>query len=163
VRPATKGLAGSLRQVRPFLQTTRPVLEKQLRPFARDAQPVARQLRPGLKLTADAAPGLNRLTGTLNHLFDAMAYDPPGDGKGQQSYLFSLPWAAHNTNSALSTQDAVGPMRRSIVQYSCGAQALLDNYTDPMGVADSPYIRTLIDLANPPRTAQTCPQKDQTK
>lgn len=163
VRPATKGLAGTLEQVRPFLQTTKPVLEKQLRPFARDAQPVARRLRPGLKLTADAAPQLNRFTQVLNHLFDAAAYDPPGDGKGQQSYLFYLPWAAHNTNSALSTQDAVGPMRRSIVQYSCGAQALLDNYTDPLGVADSPYIRSLIDLANPPRTATTCPQKDQTK
>lgn len=163
VRPATRGLAPALRQVRPFLQRTKPALEKQLRPFARDAQPVARRLTPGVALTARAAPGLRRLTTTLNHLFDALAYDPPGDGVGQQSYLFYLPWAGHNTNSALSTQDAAGPMRRSSVQFSCGAQALLDNYTNPEGVSDSPYIRTLIDLLNPPRTPENCPQGINTK
>jgi phospholipid/cholesterol/gamma-HCH transport system substrate-binding protein len=163
VRPATKGLAPALRQVRPFLQTTRPVLEKQLRPFAREARPVARRLKPAVKVTADAAPGLTRTFGVLNDLFDAMAYDPPGDGVGQQSYLFYLPWAAHNTNSALSTQDALGPMRRSTVQISCGGQLLLDNYTRPDGVSDSPYLKTLIDLLNPPKSADNCPQGDKTK
>ena len=163
VRPATKGLAPALRQVRPFLQTTKPTLEKQLRPFARDAQPVARRLAPGIRLTADASRGLDGFTGVLNRLFDAMAYDPPGDGVGRQSYLFYLPWAGHNTNSALSTQDALGPMRRSSVQFSCGGQALLDNYTNPAGVSDSPYIKTLIDLLNPPRTPQNCPQGIGTK
>jgi phospholipid/cholesterol/gamma-HCH transport system substrate-binding protein len=164
VRPATRGLAGSLREVRPFLEKTRPVLEKQLRPFARDAQPVARRLAPGVKLTADATPGLGRFTTVLNHLFDAMAYDPPGDGVGKQSYLFYLPWAGHNTNSALSTQDAVGPMRRSVVLLTCGGQALLDNYTRPDGRADSPFLKTLIDLLNPPQLADnTCPKGDQTK
>lgn len=163
VRPATRGLAPSLRQVRPFLETTKPALEKQLRPFARDAQPVARRLAPGVRLTAELAPDLSRFTTVLNHLFDAMAYDPPGDGVDDQSYLFYLPWAGHNTNSALSTQDALGPMRRSSVQFSCGAQALLDNYTNPAGVSDSPYIRTLIDQLNPPRTPQNCPQGIGTK
>lgn len=163
VRPATRELAGALREVRPFLDETRPVLEKQLRPFARDAQPVARQLRPAVRRTADALPGLSRTTTVLNRLFDSLAYDPPGDGVGRQSYLFYLPWAAHNTNSALSTQDAAGPMRRSIVQFSCGGQALLDNYTDPKGVSDSPYIKTLIDLLNPPRTPDNCPKGIATK
>lgn len=163
VRPATKGLAGSLREVRPFLRTTRPVLEKQLRPFARDAQPVARRLAPGVKLTADATPGLGRFTTVLNHLFDAMAYDPPGDGVGKQSYLFSLPWAGHNTNSALSTQDALGPMRRSLVQLTCGGQLLLDNYVRPDGRADSPFLKTLIDVLNLPRTEDNCPKGAQTK
>ncbi|MEV4422818.1 MlaD family protein [Patulibacter sp. NPDC049589] len=163
VRPATKGLAGSLREVRPFLQATKPVLEKQLRPFARDAQPIARRLQPGVRLTAQSASGLDDFTGVLNRLFDAMAYDPPGDGVGQQSYLFQLPWAGHNTNSALSTQDAAGPMRRSIVQITCGGQALLNNYTRPGAVALSPYLQTLIDLLNPPLLADNCPKGDQTK
>jgi phospholipid/cholesterol/gamma-HCH transport system substrate-binding protein len=158
VRPATSGLAPALRQVRPFLKTTKPVLEHQLRPFARRAQPVAARLRPGVAQAATASSSLQRVTGTLNHLTDALAYDPPGDGVGQQSSLFSLPWAGHNTNSVVSTQDALGPLPRSITLFSCGAQVLLDNYTNPKGVSDSPYIKTLIDLLNPPRTADNCPK-----
>ncbi|WP_026910508.1 MlaD family protein [Patulibacter minatonensis] len=163
VRPATSGLAPALRQVRPFLAKTRPALEHQLRPFARKAQPVAARLRPGVAQAASGASSLERLTTTLNHLTDALAYDPPGDGVGKQSYLFSLPWAGHNTNSVVSTQDALGPLPRSITLFSCGAQVLLDNYTNPKGVSDSPYIKTLIDLLNPPRTADNCPKGISTK
>lgn len=156
VRPATKGLANALKHLQPFLAQTTPVLEKQLRPFARDAQPVAKELAPAVKLVANAAPDLQRFTDVLNHLFDAMAYDPPGDGVGKQSYLFYLPWAGHNTNSALSAQDAVGPLRRTVLQLNCGVQQLLNNYILPDSQSRSPYIQTLLDLLNAPAFADNC-------
>jgi phospholipid/cholesterol/gamma-HCH transport system substrate-binding protein len=163
VRPATRGLAPALRELQPLFAETRPVLEKQLRPFARDAQPVARRLAPGARLAAAAAPDLRTTTSVLNELFDAAAYDPPGTGVGQQSYLFYLPWAGHNTNSALSTQDAVGPIRRTILLFNCGTQQLLDNYTNPAARSDSPYLKTVIDLLNPPLKADNCPKGTGTK
>jgi len=163
LRPATKALAPSLRELQPLFAQTRPVLEKQLRPFARDAQPVARRLAPGIRLTAQAAPDLRTTTSVLNELFDAAAYDPPGTGVGQQSFLFYLPWAAHNTNSVMSTQDAVGPIRRTSLLFNCGSQLLLDNYTNPAARSDSPYLKTVIDLLNPPLKADNCPQGTETK
>ncbi|CAB4931980.1 unannotated protein [freshwater metagenome] len=163
LRPATRSLAPSLRQVGPLFAETRPVLEKQLRPFARDAQPVARRLAPGVRDLRTAVPPLRTTTKVLNNVVDAAAYDPAGTGVGQQSYLFYLPWAAHNTNSALSTQDAVGPIRRTILLFNCGTQQLLDNYTNPAARSDSPYLKTIIDLLNPPLKADNCPQGTETK
>lgn len=163
LRPATRALAPSLRQLRPLFAETRPVLEKQLRPFARDAQPVARKLAPGVRDLVAAVPPLRTTTSVLNELFDAAAYDPPGTGVGQQSYLFYLPWAAHNTNSSLSTQDAVGPVRRTALLFNCGTQQLLDNYTNPLARSDSPYLKTVIDLLNPPLFADNCPNGTDTK
>lgn len=159
IRPATKALAGSLRDTRPLLEKTRPVLQNQIRPFAREAQPTVRDLSPAVANVAQAAPQLERFTDVLNHLFDAMAYDPPGKGRGTESFLFYLPWAGHNTNSALSTQDALGPLRRGLVLVDCGTQSLLNNYKNPAGSSYFPYMVTLISLLNPPEFANNCLQK----
>jgi phospholipid/cholesterol/gamma-HCH transport system substrate-binding protein len=156
IRPATRALAGALRDTQPLLEKTRPVLQNQLRPFAREAQPTVRDLSPAVANVAKAAPQLERFTDVLNHLFDAMAYDPPGKGRGKESYLFYLPWAGHNTNSALSTQDALGPLRRGMVLVTCGTQELLENYRNPTGSSYNPYMATLISLLNPPQLAENC-------
>jgi phospholipid/cholesterol/gamma-HCH transport system substrate-binding protein len=156
IRPATKALAGSLKATQPLFEKTTPVLQKQLRPFAREAQPTVRALAPAIKTHAEAAPDLERFTDVLNHLFDAMAYDPPGKGRGKESYLFYLPWAGHNTNSSLSTQDALGPLRRGLVLVNCGAQSLLENYGNPDGATQQPYMQTLLPLLNLPRLADNC-------
>ncbi|MDQ2623149.1 MAG: MlaD family protein, partial [Actinomycetota bacterium] len=160
VRPATKGLAPSLRQVRPFLEKTEPVLEKQLRPFGRAAQPTAKQLRPAARQFAQAVPDLNTFTGVLKNFFDALTYDPPGNDANSQSYLFYMAWAGHNTNSAISTQDGVGPLRRGMVLMSCGAQSLLESYAKP---GFNPTMTTLLQLLNPPKAAERCPQGKDTK
>jgi phospholipid/cholesterol/gamma-HCH transport system substrate-binding protein len=156
IRPATKALAGSLRDTRPLLEKTRPVLQEKIRPFAREAQPTVRALSPAVANIAKAAPQLERFTDVLNHLFDAMAYDPPGKGRGKESYLFYLPWAGHNTNSALSTQDALGPLRRTQLQFPCGSLSLLENYRSPTGKSYNPYMGTLLSLLNSPSFQLNC-------
>lgn len=147
LEPATSSLASSLEEIEPFSKLTTPVLENQLRPFARDAQPTVRKLVPVSKQVADATPNLRRITDVLNSFFNTMAYDPPGDGPNGQSYLFYLPWAGHNTNSAFGSQDGVSPLPRSVVVFDCGALELLE-VTIPKR---NPFIRTLLDLLNQPK------------
>ncbi len=144
LKPATSNLASSLAEVEPFSELTTPVLEDQIRPFARDAQPTVRKLVPVSKQVAEATPDLRRITEVLNSFFNTMAYDPPGDGPEGQSYLFYLPWAGHNTNSILSTQDSVGPLPRSIVNLDCGAMELLQ-VSLPLR---NPFVNTINQLLN---------------
>ncbi len=151
--PGAKALGPALRQVRPFLTTTTPVLRDQLRPFAREAQPTARKLVPVTRDLAQATPELAELTHVLNAIVDELAYDPPGhDAKGQ-SYLFYVPWAGHNTNSVLSTQDGVGPTRRSLVLFSCGSLQLFKIFASPRR---NPTLSTLMQLLNAPLHEEVC-------
>ncbi len=147
LKPATKNLASSLEEIEPFSELTTPVLKDKLRPFARDAQPTVRKLVPVSAKTADAMPDLRRFTEVLNSFFNLMAYDPPGDGPNGQSYLFYLPWAGHNTNSAYSTQDATGPLPRSIITVDCGALELLEE-TIPK---NNPFMASFLQLLNLPK------------
>ena len=60
----------------------------------------------------------------LNQLVNALAYNPSGSGEG---YLFYLSWLNHNTNTEFLTQDGLGPIRRSVLTYTCFASQLADN------------------------------------
>ncbi len=146
LKPATSNLASSLQEIPPFSRLTTPVLENQIRPFARDAQPTVRKLVPVSRQLADAAPDLRRITDVLNAFFNTMAYDPPGDGPDGQSYLFYLPWAGHNTVSAYSTQDAAGPLPRSILTADCGGLELLEKVIP----SNNPYINSILQMLNQP-------------
>ncbi|MBF6620514.1 MAG: MCE family protein [Patulibacter sp.] len=146
LEPATSNLASSLEAVEPFSKKTTPVLRDQIRPFARDAQPTVRKLVPVSQKTAEAIPDLRRFTDVLNSFFNLMAYDPPGDGPNGQSYLFYLPWAGHNTNSAFSSQDGVSPLPRSMVSLECGALELLQDVLPRR----NPYVDTISQLLNLP-------------
>ncbi|MFA4929376.1 MAG: MlaD family protein [Patulibacter sp.] len=147
LKPATSNLASSLEEIEPFSKKTTPVLKDQVRPFARDAQPTVRKLVPVSQKTAEALPDLRRITDVLNSFFNTMAYDPPGDGPNGQSYLFYLPWAGHNTNSAVSSQDGVGPLPRSTIVFDCGALNLLEVVIPQ----NNPFIGNILDLLNQPK------------
>lgn len=151
LEPSSRALAPTLRKLRPFLRDTAPVLRDELRPFAREAQPTARLLRPAAADLAAATPGLSELTRVLNALLDTLAYDPPGDGKDGQGFLFYVPWANHNTNSVLSTQDGLGATRRGLVMLSCGSLELLESLAAPRR---NPTLSTLIQLLGAPDRQQ---------
>lgn len=146
LKPATKNLASSLEEIEPFSKLTTPVLKDKLRPFARDAQPTVRKLVPVSAKVTESVPDLRRFTEVLNSFFNTMAYDPPGDGPNGQSYLFYLPWAGHNTNSAYSTQDAAGPLPRSIITVDCGALDVLQNAIPN----NNPFMNSILQLLNLP-------------
>lgn len=146
LKPATKNLASSLKEIEPFSKLTTPALRDQIRPFARDAQPTVRKLVPVSAKVTQVTPDLRRFTEVLNSFFNTMAYDPPGDGPNGQSYLFYLPWAGHNTNSAFSSQDGVSPLPRSMVSIQCGPLELLQVVLPKT----NPYVHTLSQLLNLP-------------
>jgi phospholipid/cholesterol/gamma-HCH transport system substrate-binding protein len=155
--PGAEALGPTLRQVRPFLTETTPVLRDQLRPFARAAQPTARKLAPATRDLAQATPELAEFTDVLNAIFDEMAYDPPGNDAKGQSFLFYVPWAAHNTNSTLASQDGVGPTRRSLMLLECGALELLDVIAKPRF---NPTLATLTQLLNAPQFSEVCTPRE---
>jgi phospholipid/cholesterol/gamma-HCH transport system substrate-binding protein len=176
LRPTARALGPSLRQFRPFLSKTTPVLRDQLRPFAREVQPIVSELRPAARDLAKVTPDLVDFTDVFNALFNELAYDPPGKGKGKEGYLFYLPWANHNTNSIIANQDGISPLRRSLVLLSCADNGYLrqlftlrvDDSNDVPGnpatlppqdpvEVNNPFILTLFELLQLPDLDPNCP------
>jgi phospholipid/cholesterol/gamma-HCH transport system substrate-binding protein len=151
--PGLKDLGPTLKDMRPFLADTTPVFQNQLRPFAREAQPTAKKLVPAAHKLAVATPDLAKLTDELNVLVNELAFKPKGTGIKNQSYLFQVPWASHNTNSVLANSDGVGPLRRSLVYLGCGPLQLLKSLAAPpprKTEPRNPTLSTLIKLLNAP-------------
>jgi phospholipid/cholesterol/gamma-HCH transport system substrate-binding protein len=157
LRPTARALAPTLRQLRPLFRETRAPIRDQLRPFTREARPIAHELVAPARDLSDATPSLTRFWKLLNAVFDEMAYDPPGKGIGKEGYLFYVPWAGHNTNSTLSTQDGIGPMRRGIVLTSCGSLQLLDLFERNGRL--NPTLSTVVRLFNAPRLSEVCSKR----
>jgi phospholipid/cholesterol/gamma-HCH transport system substrate-binding protein len=146
IRPGARALGPSLVALRPFLRGTTPIIRDQLRPFTRVATPVVKEIRPAASAFADATPGLERSFEVLNEFLNGLAYNPPGSREG---YLFYLAWLNHITNSALSAQDAEGPIRRGLVVVPCGSLSgtnPIKQYADPKFIT----VRLLAQLTNIP-------------
>jgi phospholipid/cholesterol/gamma-HCH transport system substrate-binding protein len=161
LRPTARALGPTLRKLRPFSTRTTPVLRDQLRPFTREVQPIAAELRPAARDLAKSTPNLMKFTEVFNALFNELAYDPPGTGKGKNGYLFYLPWANHNTNSSIGSQDGITPLRRSLILFSCSQLQLLEGLSSqPPNVENAPYrnpyLATLIQLLNAPSSETSC-------
>ena len=125
------------------------MIKDQLRPFSVKAQPTAKVLVPAAHQLAQATPHLGTLASELNNIVNELAYKP----KNGQSYLFYLPWANHDTNSVLSTQDGIGPVRRSLILFSCGSLQLLQDLANPQ---HNPTLATVIQLLTTPNFNAVC-------
>ena len=157
--PTARNLGPALKQMQPFFRETTVPIRDQLRPFAEEVQPIARELRRPARDLAKATPNLTKFTEVFNALFNELAYDPPGSGKGKESFLFYVPWANHNTNSLLSSQDGISPLRRNLLMISCDQLNTLESFSQPnptTGVIRNEYLATLIKLLNAPRKAERC-------
>jgi phospholipid/cholesterol/gamma-HCH transport system substrate-binding protein len=155
--PTARNLGPALKQMQPFFSRTTPVIRNQLRPFTTEVQPIARELRRPARDLAKATPNLTKFTEVFNALFNELAYDPPGDDK--QSYLFYVPWANHNTNSTLSSQDGISALRRNLLMISCSQLRSLEVFSAPSeitGAIINPYLATLIKLLNAPSFDERC-------
>ena len=129
------------------------MIKNQIRPFAVDAQPTVKLLRPAANDLAKATPKLTTSLGVLNELFNELAYNPPGS---QEGYLFWTAWTNHNGATLFATQDAHGPIRHGIVQISCTSLAALQR----LGQVNQ-QLGTLVELLNTPPVDQVCPQSVQ--
>jgi phospholipid/cholesterol/gamma-HCH transport system substrate-binding protein len=151
--PAAKALGPALRELKPFFRDTTPAFRDQVRPFAVAAQPETKLLREPTTKLAAATPGLKDLSDLLNALVNEVAYKAPGKGADSNSFLFYIPWASHNTNSVLSTQDGIGPLRRGMVLVSCQSVQVLDTLASP---ARNPTLATLVQLLGVPKRSEIC-------
>ena len=91
-------------------------------PFARDALPVVKVLRPAARDLARRHAQADHLGQVLNYLLNELAYNPPGKEEG---YLFWAAWANHAGATVFSTQDAHGPIRHGLVLASCSTLQVL--------------------------------------
>lgn len=149
--PAARGLGPTLSDLRPFFDQTTPVLGTQLRPFSVKAQPTAKVLAPATEDLAKATPGLATLSQELNNIVNELAYK----SKDAQSYLFYLPWASHDTNSALSSQDGIGPLRQGMLLFTCGTLSLVHG-TYAQNPNQNPTLLTLLELLDLPNFQNAC-------
>lgn len=150
--PSAKALGPTLGDLRTFFNQTTPVFRNQLRPFSVKAQPTAKLLAPATARLAKSTPGLTTLAQVLNSIVNELAYKPKN---GQQPYLFYVPWDNHNTNSALSAQDGVGPLRQGMLLFNCGTLNLINN-TYVKNPTQNPTLLTLIELLNIPNFNSVC-------
>ena len=123
--------------VRPFVEEAAPILQKQVRPFARAAQPFQRDFGAAAENLAAANPDMTTAFRGLNRLFDIGAYNPGGsegisegcekagactreERARNEGGLYWLAWLGQNTNSLFSTADALGPIRRAyLMNLNC--------------------------------------------
>jgi phospholipid/cholesterol/gamma-HCH transport system substrate-binding protein len=150
--PAAQELGPALRDSRPFFEDTLGPIEDQIRPFSRAAQTPVRHLRQAAEPLAETTTGLSGAFGELNQLTNALAYNPPG--AAEEGYAFWLSWLNHNTNALFFSQDALGPMIRSMVMFGCGTAGLAEGVATPR-----PFLRTLQQMTNVPRSddPRVCP------
>lgn len=147
--PGVKALGPTLRDTRPFFKDTTPVLRDSIRPFAREAQPSAAKLVPAARRLAKATPDLDTLTKMLNDLTAELAHDPPGNGVHGNSYLYYAPWAGHNTNSVMASQDGMGPVRHTLVLFPCQSLSLLD--ATSKNFKNNPTLAATLQLLDVPK------------
>jgi phospholipid/cholesterol/gamma-HCH transport system substrate-binding protein len=131
-----------------FAQTTAPIRDG-IRPFTRESRPTLSQANKGAEPLEKTVRSFGNSLVGLNSFFNELAYKPPGEA---QSYLFYLPWANHDLNSAFSLQDANGPVLRGLLEVSCTASDLAYKFGVQERIEkDKPFLDTLLRLVNVPR------------
>jgi phospholipid/cholesterol/gamma-HCH transport system substrate-binding protein len=143
--PQARAFGPALKATRPFFRNTTGPIRDQIRPFTHQVQPVVRHLGQGSAPLAKSANGLRGGFANLNQLLNGLAYNPAGP---QEGFLFWLSWLNHNSNSALSIQDANGPLTRGLVVLSCSTAQLAENVT-----LTRPQLNTIRQLTNTPTSA----------
>ena len=146
--PQAEATAPALRATRPFFRKTLPAVRDQLRPFAGEVAGTVNDLKRAAGPLNDSARSLSGGLTELNQVLNALAFNPSGQSEG---YLFYASWLNHNTNSLFLGQDGLGPLRRSLLTYTCLTSTLADNL-----VATRPNLATARQLIRLPTTKQIC-------
>jgi phospholipid/cholesterol/gamma-HCH transport system substrate-binding protein len=147
--PSSKALGPALREVRPFFRQTVGPIENQIRPFTREVRaPIKTSVEAANALSKSTPPLTDSVT-DLNRLFNALAFNPPGQEEG---YLFWTAWLNHNQNNIFQFQDAGTPLRRGLVLMTCLTAVNAEGFA-----GTRPYIRTLQQITRVPESSVTCP------
>jgi phospholipid/cholesterol/gamma-HCH transport system substrate-binding protein len=114
--PVARKMPDALRAAKPLVTDSERLVRTQIRPFTREAQPLARKVIPAVGNLSDATPSLTRAFQVLGYVVNELGYNPPGDDEG---FLFWLAWVAHNSASLFSTEDAHGAAARGFLIVGC--------------------------------------------
>ncbi len=145
LQPFAASLGPANEATQKMARAVAPIIENQIRPFAREILPTVNEIAPDTKELSEAFPKLATSFGVFNEFFNELAYNP---GNGQAGFLFFLDWANHNLNSVVSTSDASGVLGRTLVYFNCEIAPILK------GVAEvNPNVNLLIGLLQPPDRA----------
>jgi len=136
-----------------FEQTTEPI-RTGIRPFSREIRPLLVAANKGSEPLEKTVRSFGNSLGGLNAFFNELAYKPKGDA---QSYLFYLPWANHDLNSAFSLHDAGGPILRSTLLISCTGADLGYSYAGVQKTKGRPFLESLLKLLNVPQAPELPP------
>jgi phospholipid/cholesterol/gamma-HCH transport system substrate-binding protein len=161
IATATKVLGPTLRELEPFARAlgpaneatrklalkTTPIIENEVRPFAREILPVVDELGPSTKQFSEALPKLTSSFSVFNEFFNELAYNP-GPTKG--GFLFFADWGAHDLNSVVSTADSEGAVGRTLVYFNCEVLKLFKGVEEV-----NPTVNLLVNLLKPP-TKEEC-------
>lgn len=147
--PAAQSFAPAQVAAQDFARQTVGPIRDQIRPFTEQAREPLRHLAQGAEPLAATVKGTSRTFSELDNFFNAWAYNPPGP---QEGYLFWTAWLNHNANNGALLQDANGPLPRGIVLQSC----VTARQAEILSIA-RPFIRTLQQLTNAPRSEIICP------
>jgi phospholipid/cholesterol/gamma-HCH transport system substrate-binding protein len=125
--PALRALTPTARNLKATLRDSKTLFEggallpiPELRRFVKEAQPLTTTVPPAVRDLTEATPLLNDAFRVLQYTVNETAYDPPGADKG---FLYWIPWAFHNLNSATSSRDARGPVVRGMAMVGCSSLA----------------------------------------
>jgi len=147
--PAARAFDTGQESLQRLARDTVGPLKNQLRPFARQVNPVLSHLKQAAGPLGNTVNSTNRTLADLNRFFNAWAYNPAGPQEGN---LFWTAWLNHNTNNAARIQDAQGSLPRGLVMQSCSTAILAE------GLAEArPFIWTLQRLTHVPESTEVCP------
>jgi phospholipid/cholesterol/gamma-HCH transport system substrate-binding protein len=151
LQPFASALGPANEATRKLSLVTKPIIENQLRPFAKEILPTVNEVAPDTKALTEAFPKLAATFGVFNEFFNELAHNP---GKSEGGFLFFLDWANHNLNSVVSSAGANGVLGRSLVYLNCEVAPILK------GVASiNPNVNLLVGLLQPPERSTCQAQK----
>jgi phospholipid/cholesterol/gamma-HCH transport system substrate-binding protein len=138
--PAVRKLQSVNAAVIPFAREATPIVATKIRPFVRDAVPLAKDLAPAARGLARTFPELQRNGTVANDFVNMLGYNKDGreapDKPGRdEGYLFQLGWLAHQTTNLQSIDDANGPMRPIFITGTCSTLTSLVNDDPPLEFA----------------------------
>lgn len=164
--PQAQALTPAFRATeRLFSETTAPIRD-QIRPFSREIRPLLSHSAEAAEPFEKTVRNFGNALGGFNSFLNELAYNPKGS---RESHLFYLPWLNHNFNSALSLQDAGGPLLRGLTLISCTGANLGYGLVRGNTAQGKPYLQTLLEVIGLPRdieipvsfptTSGTCEEK----
>jgi phospholipid/cholesterol/gamma-HCH transport system substrate-binding protein len=151
LQPFASALGPANEATRKLSLVTKPIIQNELRPFAKEILPTVNEVAPDTKELSEAFPKLAASFGVFNEFFNELAHNP---GKGEGGFLFFLDWANHNLNSVVSSSDANGVLGRTLVYLNCEVAPILKNIG-----SINPNVNLLVGLLQPPERATCQAQK----